>query len=305
MDRDILSAIPRSTFVISLTPFTHNGELDRESLQAHFERLRDSGIGVYVGGGGSGEAHALALDEIVEIAECAVATLKGHVPVRAMGREPRTSAAMVEWANRVCTTGVDALQIYSIDPGHGYRPTERELETYFRDILEAVDFPSVVSTHEYNGFLLPVSLIECLLQSYGQIIGINCTSSNIRYLSEIISVCHGRAEVHVGGPTHALTAMALGANGFLSSEANIAPELAGAIIENYVSGDIGALSSAYRKFMTLHHMNSQYGSITAVKASLSILKLPGGTTTRRPRLPLQPEQRAAVEEILADVGLQP
>jgi dihydrodipicolinate synthase/N-acetylneuraminate lyase len=44
-----------SAFVISITPFDAQGEVDFGALRAHFARLAESGVGVYVGGGGSGE----------------------------------------------------------------------------------------------------------------------------------------------------------------------------------------------------------------------------------------------------------
>ena len=48
-----------STLVISLTPFDEHDRLDVEAFRSHLRRMRDAGIGVYVGGGGSGEGYTL------------------------------------------------------------------------------------------------------------------------------------------------------------------------------------------------------------------------------------------------------
>ena len=46
----------RSTYVISITPFDDDGQLDDGRLRAHYQRFREAGIGVYVAGSGSGSA---------------------------------------------------------------------------------------------------------------------------------------------------------------------------------------------------------------------------------------------------------
>ena len=55
--------LSRSAFVVSITPFDDDGEVDEPALRAHLHRIRDAGIGVYVGGGGSGEGYTLSWAE--------------------------------------------------------------------------------------------------------------------------------------------------------------------------------------------------------------------------------------------------
>ena len=148
-----------SAFVISITPFDAQGEVDFGALRAHFARLAESGVGVYVGGGGSGEGHALLDREVDRLLEIAVEELAGKVPTRAMGVEPRTARQMIEFGRRVKGTGLDAMQIYSLDMGHLGIPRPQELDAYFREVLEAVDMPSVVSTHFSVGYMVPVDLL--------------------------------------------------------------------------------------------------------------------------------------------------
>src|SRR4029453_4567340 len=112
--------------------------------------------------------------------------------------------------------GVDAAQIYSLDIGHGGRPTSDTQERYFRTALEAPRLPSIVSSHFFGGYVL--------------LVGFNVTSPEIPYLVRVLEAVGGRAEVHVGGPMHALTALALGGQGFLSSEANYVPRTGARLI---------------------------------------------------------------------------
>jgi len=154
---------PPSTFVISLTPFTSDGRLDEEGLRGHLRRLAGSGIGVYLGGSGSGEGYTLSRDEARRVLEIGVEELRGHVPVRAMGVEPRTAAEMIDLGRLAADVGVDAMQVYSLDQGHGNRPRPDELERYFCDVLDAVKVPVILSSHQAAGYYLPADLIGRLL----------------------------------------------------------------------------------------------------------------------------------------------
>ena len=125
-----------STYVISLTPFDVEGRLDEPGFRAHLRRMAESGMGVYVGGGGSGEGFTLSLDEVRRVCQIAKEELQGKVPVRAMGREPRSAEQLLEYAAIVKDVGLDAFQIYSLEPGHDVIPTEREIEAYLTEVLE-------------------------------------------------------------------------------------------------------------------------------------------------------------------------
>ena len=105
--------------------------------------LRESGIGVYVGGGGSGEGHALLPEEVDRLLQLAAEELRRAVPTRAMGVEPRTARQMIEFGKRVKDSGLDAMQVYSLDMGHLGVPRPEELERYFSDVLEQIDVPAV------------------------------------------------------------------------------------------------------------------------------------------------------------------
>jgi 4-hydroxy-tetrahydrodipicolinate synthase len=285
-----------STFVISITPFDDQERLDEAGLRGHLRRLAEAGIGVYVGGGGSGEGYTLDAAEAQRVLQIAVEELKGKVPVRAMGVEPRTAKQMVEFSRLVADAGLDAMQIYSLDMGHSAKPRPDELEQYFTDILSAVRLPAVLSTHTSVGYLLPIELIAKLVAQYDNIIGINCSTVDHTYVVRLLDALNERIDVHVGGPMLALDALAFGASGFLSSEGNLAPRLCVSIIEKYRSGDLAGAHEAYATLMRLFDMTKRHNGIQATKAALQMLGLPGGIP-RRPRRPIT--DQATLDEIRA------
>ncbi len=290
---------PPSTFVVSITPFTRDGALDEPGLRRHLGRMRDAGIGAYLAGSGSGEGYTLSEAETARVLELGVEELAGRVPVRAMGVEPRTAAEMVTRVHQAELVGVDAVQVYSLDQGHGNQPTPHELERYLGSVLDATTAPVVLSTHESVGYLLPIELVATLVRDTDRVIGVNCSTGDVPYLQRLLDAIEGRVDVHVGGPMHALTCLAAGGQGFLSSDANLAPRLCASVIEHATTGDLAALQDAFRTLLRLYAATRALGGITATKAALDLLGLPGGPP-RPPRVPLGEGPRAAVEREMID-----
>lgn len=287
-----------SVHVISITPFAADGTLDEPGLHAHLRRMAAAGVGVYVGGGGSGEGFTLDEGETRRVLEIAAEEVGGRSSVRAMGIEPRTASQMIDYVRAAESAGVDACQIYSLDPGHGHRPSVAEAEGYFVDVLEAGDFPAVLSTHQSVGYRLPPSVLGSLVERFPQIVGINCSHGDVGYLTELVDAVGGQVEVHVGGPAQGLAAFALGATGFLASEANLAPVLCQRVIERFVAGDAGATFEAFGTLLRLHHLLYANGGIRVTKAVLERLGLPGGTVRR----PQQPPSEHVVDAVLERIG---
>lgn len=288
-----------STLVISLTPFDEHDRLDVDAYRRHLRRMRDAGIGVYVGGGGSGEGYTLTRDETEVVLRVAAEELNGHVPVRAMGVEPRSASDMVQLAKMVADAGLDSMQVYSLDPGHGRMPRPDELETYFCDILDALPVKAVLSTHQSVGYWLPIDAMVRLVDRYDNIIGINVTNNDVTYLVRVIDAVGDRIEIHVGGAMHGLTALALGANGFLTSEANLAPKLTQSVIDHWTAGDLAGAADAFARVLRLYAAMANVGGVSGTKAALNQLGLPGGYP-RKPRLPVPPEWEARIAQILRD-----
>jgi len=290
---------PPSTFVISITPFGPDGDLDEVALRGHLRRMADAGVGVYLAGSGSGEGYSLSPDETVRVLAIGVEELRGRVPVRAMGVEPRTATQMVELARVAREAGVEAVQVYSLDQGHGNAPIPTELERYLRDVLDNVTIPVVLSSHQSVGYFIPAGLIGELLDDYDHITGINCTSPDVTYVLRVLEAVNGRVDVHVGGPMHALTCLALGGQGFLSSDANLVPRLCASVIDRFAARDLVGCTDAYHRLLRVYAATRELGGLVATKAALELLGLPGGVP-RRPRLPATDAVRARVQSELVE-----
>lgn len=299
-----LRAERASTYVISLTPFAADGSLDEAGLRSHLRRMANAGVGVYLGGGGSGEGYTLSGDEARRVLEIGVQELRGQVPVRSMGTEPRTAGEMVQYVRVAERAGVDATQIYSLDQGHGHRPTQKEIRAYFDEVLSATALPVVISTHQSVGYKVPVDTLADFVDRYSHVIGINCTHADLGYLAAIVDVLGGQVDIHVGGPHQALTAWSLGATGYLSSEANLAPEVCAAVVAAYRAGDAAALTASFGVLLRLSAGFYGAGGIRATKGVLHRLGLPGGIP-RKPQLPIDDEAIDKLLELMRQLAVSP
>ena len=151
------------------------------------------------------------------------------------------------------------------------------------------------------GYAVPV---ECSPGSstYDHVIGINVTNQDLGYVADVIDAVDDRVEVHVGGPAQALTAWSLGATGFLSSEANLAPELCMAVVQAYRQSDARTLSSSFGKLLRLYRALYAAGGIRATKAVLDRLGLAGGVP-RKPQLPIAASTVDELVELMQALGL--
>lgn len=287
-----------STFMITVTPFNDRGEVDEGLLRTHLRRMKTAGVGVYLIGSGSGEGYSLNADERSLVMTVGREELQGHVPVRAMGCEQHLIGDMVAYVREVEAHRLDAVHIYSLDMGHGAKPTRREMEAYYTTVIEATSLPVVLSTHYAAGYMLPVDLIDTLVDRFEQIIGIVSASSDMTYHIALTQRLSDRIEVHCGGPAHGPNILALGGAGFLANESNLKPELAAGIIEACKRNDFEGMRDNYSKLMALFEINQRYGgsSMRAMKPLMRKFGFDGGIL-RAPRQPIDDEQaeQAAAE----------
>ena len=137
-------------------------------------------------------------------------------------------------------------------------------------------------------------MIDRLVSDYPHLVGINCSTTDIGYMKRVIDVVDGRADVHTGGPQHAMTNFALGGQGFLCTEAILAPRTVGAVVKNYTAGDYEAMFEAFNNVLSVTKVNVYPGgSVRFTKAAMRALGLPGWHL----RPPYIPFDEATVEEI--------
>jgi 4-hydroxy-tetrahydrodipicolinate synthase len=258
----------------TVTPFDEAGRLDEAGIENLVEAIAGAGVSLALGTASPGEGFALSLDETARFFDIAKRAAAGRVPICAMGVEPRNADQLRPVIRLAEQAHLDVMQLYTVDPGHAMKLTDREMERYFATLLDEMTISAAISTHAYNG-LVPLPVLSRLLDNYPNITTIHCTSE-VNYLSQLLALVDGRCEVLVGGPMQALSVLAMGGHGFLCSEGNLVPKLCGDIQRAIRAGDSDAADGFYRQLIAVFSLNVwPGGTVRFLKAAMRILGLPG------------------------------
>lgn len=285
-------------FCMTVTAMDREGRIDEEGCRAHLRRMIDAGVGVYLGSGGSGQGHALTPEELGRVYQVGVSECKGMIPVYCNPPESRTAQEMLGKCRLAIEAGVDAVQLYQLDSGHGRLPTVGEQERYFRDLLDQVDHPVLLSIHQASGYLAPVALTVKLCNEYPQIKGVNFHGPGLPYIIRVQDAVRPEIKLY-GGSVNLLSMLPIGGWGCQAAEPNLVPNLARSIIDHFLAGRIREMGDAYRNLVRIWAAlePAQAESQDATKAVLRGMGLPGGYP-RPPRALVSEDTLAKVRQSL-------
>jgi dihydrodipicolinate synthase/N-acetylneuraminate lyase len=208
-------------------------------MRNHVEYVAASGImGINVAGAGFGEGSLLTVDEVREIYGVTMEVGKGRLWCSAANIEHETAKDCIAWAGMAQAAGMDMVRIYPCDIGHTIVPTERMLEAFYREVLEAVDFmPVMMSSNIITGFEVPLEVHERLIDTYPQIVAFSKIHENVRNLTEFMLRIGPRIPVFTGNIGHVLVSVFLGGPGWHTPLANLVPRTCKRFLDAYQAGN--------------------------------------------------------------------
>ena len=289
-----------TTWTPSIHPFAPDGSIDEAGFRRHLDRLAGAGVHALVANEGTGESHTFTDAEMRQVLEIAGDHLRGRSPVWGMGRMVRTADQMVEFVRMVESAGLDGVQIYTVEFGHGMAPTVAEQEEYLSSVLRTVNIPALLSLNMVAGFQYPVELVAKVVNDFPVVQGLIVNTASVAYLGRILDAVGDRVDVLVS-PPHILAGVAMGAAGLAAPEANIAPHTCVAFMRACATGDQATAHDLYRVLMRLGRLTEDFGK-SALKAAADALGHPGGDP-RLPRLPLSRTQRDGVVHALEKLDI--
>ena len=287
-------------FSMVVTPMDDRGRLDEAGFRVHLRRQIDAGVGVYLGSGGSGEGHALTIDELAQLYRIGVDECKGKVPVYCNPPESRSANEMLDKSRQAIDAGADLVQFYQLDAGHGRVPVLPEQEMYFRDLLEQIDHPVGISIHAAVGYLAPCALVTKLCLDYPQIKLVNIPfGPTMNYLVQLKDTIPDTIKIYVG-MHNILSGLAMGAWGAQVTETNQIPHLCQAMIDEFVAGDVARAAETYAHVLRLTDVIDMGRRVSAdgPKAALKAM----GFDVGAPRHPRVPVDDATVEKMRSAIA---
>lgn len=297
-------AIPkRAVFNMTVTPFKESGDLDEAALRRLLQWQAGAGVGVYLLSYGSGEGHLVDHEEMLRVYAVGAKELKGKAPIFAAGAGLGPSTRdFIKLAKEIAMTGVDAIQLHHPRPAYpGMVARPAEVERYFRDVLDAVVHPMVMSVHPMAvpGITPPTpQFAKQLVDTYPHLIGFNVSMLGSNYLKPLKDAVGHRASVWGLGSLEALT---LGLDGVLTS--TVTPRLSASIFEDYKAGREKEVFRKAALQMKLGQVIGKYGNPRGPKAAWNILGLPGGYL-RLPYLELDEAARADIARVLEELEIK-
>jgi 4-hydroxy-tetrahydrodipicolinate synthase len=268
------------TFIAMTTPFSSTGALDAEGLRANIKWWIDEGLHGLIPLGSAGEFQQLTEEERSDIVTIAVAAAGSRVPV-VPGVSSDWTAEAVAWARFAEQAKAQAVML---SPPYYSLPSEDELFAHYRTVAEAIALPIMAYNNPATtGIDMKPAFIE-RLSAIPNVRYIKESTYDVRRVEEIHRRTKGRVQVFAG--IHALESFLVGAVGWVSVPANVAPRLSSRLFDACVVGNLAearAISGHLWDIMQFEDETGKY--VQLYKAGLDLMGRPAGLP-RQPRLPL-------------------
>jgi 4-hydroxy-tetrahydrodipicolinate synthase len=292
--RDALAAV----VVVPVTPFGEDGAPDLDTYATLAGRLVDSGITVLTPNGNTGEFYALAQAEARAALETAMKAGAANV-LAGVGHDIATATDAAKHAQQA---GAGMIMIHQ--PVHPYVSAEGWVD-YHAAIANAV--PELGVVLYIRNERITGADIAALADRSPNVIGVKYGLRDASVFARVARDAGLNRFTWLAGAAE-LTApafWAVGARGFTSGLANVAPSLATGMLDELRTGDFEAAMKVWeqvRRFEELRLANSSADNVAVVKEALSQLGL-CRADVRPPSRTLPSDIRTEIAGILRSWGL--
>ena len=276
-----------------MTEFKQDGSLDLEATARHMESCLDAGVEGFVMLGTLGENPSLYPDEKEQVLRMAVETAAGRVPVLTGVAEYTTDMA-IDHVRRAEKAGCDGLMVL---PCMVYAQDQREALAHFRGVAEATDLPIMIYNNRvgYKVDVSPESFNE--LADCENIVAVKESSHDSRRITDMFNVCGDRYKIFCGVDDLVLENVLFGAVGWVCGLVNTFPKEAVQLFNLGRDQQVDQAVELYRWFMPLLHLDVDSKLVQMIKLANQITG-EGAEWVRRPRLPLDGDERAMVTGVV-------
>jgi len=288
------------TFVVSVTPFTSDEELDLEALRANVDYYIESGVHGVVVGGSTGEFTSLSFQEHKKIIEAVVDEVNGRVPVIA-GTGACFTRRVIELTKYAKDVGADGAMII---PPFYTKPNENELYEHFKNIAEAVDLPIMLYNNPWTSKVDMQPTLIAKLSEIDNILYVKESSGDVTRVWKIINLTKGKMTVFCGTDNLALESFLMGAKGWVCVAANIFPKHTSRLYELACKeNNIERARTLHSELLPLLNFLEDTGKFAQLsKAGLEILGRKAGPP-RKPLLPVNEEEKQKLKDLIKKVTL--
>lgn len=250
-----------------VTPFTPTGEVDYAALKKIVEYNLSSGVDFLVAMGTTGESPVLSADEKRKVCAALVDYTAGRVPL-VMGIGGNNTASVVEQLQK---TDLEAFSyVLSVAPYYN-KPCQEGLYQHYKTIAENSPKPVII----YNiparcGVNVEPDTILRLAREVKNVAAVKEASGNIANIGKILGGRPADFAVLSGDDSLTLPLMALGADGVISTTANVLPRQMVALTRAVHAGEMEKAREIHYKIAGAIRLLFEEGNPAGVKAALHI-----------------------------------
>ncbi|MEU0386683.1 dihydrodipicolinate synthase family protein [Streptomyces chartreusis] len=272
--------------VATALPLDDDLSVNYDKYAEHCAWLVENGCDGVVPNGSLGEYQVLTPEERARVVETAVAAIGGQ---RVMpGVAAYGSAESRRWAEQAGEAGCRAVMLL---PPNAYRADERSVLAHYAEVAKA-GLPVVAYNNPIDTKVDLVPELLARLHGEGYIRGVKEFSGDVRRAYRIAELAP-ELDLLIGADDVLLELAVAGAKGWVAGYPNALPRASVELYHAAVGGDLDTARSLYRQLHPLLRWDSRVEFVQAIKRSMDLVGRHGGPC-RPPRMPLLPEQEAAV-----------
>lgn len=320
---DVLRERMKAVVIVQTTPFNQDGSLDLEALKANTRFLVERCAGkrfVLVPTGSTGEAYALNDDERLRVIDTVINAAGGKLPVLG-GTGAAATGRVIELSRAAERAGADGVQI--VLPYY-HVPSEAGLVTHYLRIADALRIGiAIYNNAAVSKLWMPPHLMSRRADHPNIIGDKENTSDPALYKAMRDTIDPAKMTVVCGiGEVQFACEAALGCPGFVTSLANLAPELTLSLLDAADRLDFAAVRLLMKRIEPWHNFiatcarnrgrdpwlmtgfSAGHIYVGVTKAAMDLLGLAGGPV-RGPGDDLTPAERQQLRGVLSQMELLP
>lgn len=281
-----------------ITPFTETG-IDTERLATLVDTMVDAGVHAIAPLGSTGEAAYLSFEEWKTVVDTTVAAVDGRLPV-VVGASDLTTAGAVARVTYAQEAGASAVMVIPVS----YWPlSDREIVQHYTAVSDAISIPIVAYNNPAtSGIDMSPTLLNHMFETIANVEMVKESTGDIQRMLDLKALSGGALPFFNGSNPLVLKALMAGASGWCTAAPCLRPAPTIALYDAVVAGETERAQEIYDELAPLLRFIVTKGLPSAVKSGLEILGEPAGVP-RLPLLPLDSEDRAELESILAAVAV--
>ncbi|MFI5322440.1 MAG: 4-hydroxy-tetrahydrodipicolinate synthase [Thermodesulfobacteriota bacterium] len=255
------------SLVAIVTPFK-NGKIDEDALKELIEFQIENGTHGIVPCGTTGESPTLSHEEHEYVIELTVKVVKKRIPVVAGTGSNSTKEAirLTRFAEQI---GADAALL--VVPYYN-KPTQEGLYLHFKQIASQVRIPIILyNIPGRSGVNMNPETIVRLARDCKNIIGVKEASGSLTQASKILYLCGRDFLLYSGEDVLNFPLLAIGAKGFITVTANVAPADVAELYNLFSAGEFEKAKDLHYKLLPLNEALFLETNPIPVKAALSMM----------------------------------